>query len=481
MKKIYLLTISAFFNCAIINAQTAPVTKAPATKAPAAKTAVAKPAVAKAPAAPITKIYSMVIKGGHVIDPKNNIDGIMDIAIATAPAAAGGRGGGGGGRGGGGAGKIALIAKNIDGRLAREVIDAKGLYVTPGLIDIHSHNFWGTNGLQYGNGPNSLPPDGFTFRSGVTTIVDAGSPGWKDFQTYRFQTIQRSRTRVLVWLNIVGGGMRGEGRYESDTTDMNADSTAKVALANKDVIVGIKVAHYTRGDWIPVDRGEKAAVMANNIPLIIDFGGSGNVKPPLSLPELLLKRFRPGDIFTHCFAQLDYRDFIVDTVTNMVKPFVLEARKRGINFDVGYGGISFSYTQAVPAVQQGFYPTSISTDMHTGSMNAAMKDMLTCMSKFLAMGVPLKEVIAESTWNPAKEIRREELGNLSVGSDADIALIGMRIGKFGLFDYTGRKIETTKKLECEMTIRGGQIVYDLNGRAAHNVIKILPSAVASTK
>jgi dihydroorotase len=473
MKKIYLLFLAAFTFSVIVQAQTPP--KAPASKAPA-KTTVAKAPAAKTPAVPITKIYSIVIKGGHVIDPKNNIDEIMDIAIAGGAGAPGA--GGGGGRGAGGGNKIALVAKNIDPRLARQVIDAKGLYVTPGLIDIHSHNFWGTNlGFQYGDGPSSLPPDGFTFRSGVTTIVDAGSPGWKSFPKYRLQTIQRSQTRVLVWLNIVGGGMRGEGRYESDTTDMNADSTARVALENKDVIVGIKVAHYTRGDWIPVDRGEKAAVMANNIPLIIDFGGSQRVKP-LSIEELFMRRFRPGDIFTHCFAQLDYREFLVDTITNKIKPFVWEARKRGINFDVGYGGISFSYTQAVPAVQQGFYPTSISTDMHTGSMNAAMKDMITCMSKFLAMGIPLKEVIAESTWNPAKEIRREELGNLSVGSDADIALIGMRTGKFGLFDYTGRKIEATKKLECEMTLRAGRIVYDLNGRAANMIINPAVSMVA---
>jgi dihydroorotase len=202
--------------------------------------------------------------------------------------------------------------------------------------------------------------------------------------------------------------------------------------------------------------------MAGGIPAMIDFGGSN---PPLPIEELFLKHLRPGDIFTHCFGQLGSREYIVDIQTNKVKPFVLEARKRGIFFDVGYGGISFAYSQAIPAVKEGFFPNSISTDLHVGSMNDAMKDMLTCMNKFLAMGMPLNDVIQASTSNPAKEIKHEELGNLSVGSGADVAILNMVKGKFGLFDYTGYKVETDKKLQCEMTIRAGKIVYDLNGIA----------------
>jgi dihydroorotase len=178
-----------------------------------------------------------------------------------------------------------------------------------------------------------------------------------------------------------------------------------------------------------------------------------------------MKHLSPGDIFTHCFGQLATREYIVDLQTQKVKPFVWEARKRGIYFDVGYGGISFAYSQAIPAVKEGFYPNSISTDIHTGSMNNAMKDMLTTMSKFLAMGMDLKSVIRASTSNPAMEIKHEELGNLSVGADADVAVLNIREGKFGLFDYTGYKLETNKKLECELTIRAGKIVYDLNGIA----------------
>lgn len=386
--------------------------------------------------------YSIVIKGGHVIDPKNNIDGLMDIAVND--------------------GKIVELAKFIDPKLGAQVVNAKGLYVTPGLIDIHSHNYWGTQlTQQYMNGPSALPPDGFTFRNGVTTVVDAGSPGWQTFDDYKKQTIDRSQTRVLVFLNIVGQGMRG-GRFESDTANMNSISAAEVALANKNDIVGFKVAHYSRPDWIPVDRAVEAGRLAGNIPVMVDFGSA---TPNLSIEELFMKHFRPGDIFTHCFGQLTGREFIVDTLTKKIKPFVWEAQKRGIVFDVGYGGISFAYTQAIPAIKQGFYPNTISTDIHTGSYNAAMKDMLTTMSKFMAMGMDFKSVIKATTWNPAKSIKREELGNLSIGSDADIAIINIRQGKFGLFDYTGRKLETARKLECEMTVRAGRIVYDLNGRA----------------
>ena len=196
---------------------------------------------------------------------------------------------------------------------------------------------------------------------------------------------------------------------------------------------------------------------------MVDFGSA---RPALSLDTLFNQVFRPGDIFTHAYAELgESRESIVDTSTREVKPFVWEAQKRGIVFDVGYGGISLAYSQAIPAVKSGFLPQAISTDLHIGSMNGAMKDMLNCMSKFLAMGMDLPGVIRASTWQPAQIIKREELGSLSVGSEADIAILNLREGKFGLFDYTGAKLETDKKLECEMTIRAGRIVYDLNGIA----------------
>ena len=385
--------------------------------------------------------YSIVIKGGHVIDPKNNIDEVMDVAIDS--------------------GKIKMVAKNINAANALQVVDANGMYVTPGLIDIHTHDFWGTEpNHQYENGNLAIQPDGFTFRNGVTTIVDAGSSGWRTFPAFKAQTIDVSQTRVLAFLNIVGEGMRAG--YEQNENDMDPKMSAMVAREYKNIIVGFKLAHYEGYDWTPTDRAVQAGNLAGGIPVMIDFGGSN---PPLSIEELFLNHLRPGDIFTHCFAQINGREFIVDTATNKVKPFVLEARKKGIIFDVGYGGISFAYSQAIPAIKEGFYPNSISTDLHVGSMNAAMKGMLTTMSKFLAMGIDFKTLITESTWNPAKEINHEELGNLSVGSAADVAILSIREGKFGLFDYTGYKLETDKKLECQMTVRDGRIVYDLNGIA----------------
>lgn len=385
--------------------------------------------------------FSIVIKDGHVIDPKNNIDGVMDVAIAD--------------------GRIIQVAKNIDAKKAVQVVNAKGFYVTPGLIDIHSHNFFGTEpDHAYSNGTSALPPDGFTFRTGVTTVVDAGGSGWKNFSTFKKNVIDISQTRVLALLNIVGEGMRG-GPYEQNTNDMDSKMTAMVAKMYPGIVVGVKVAHYNGPEWTPVDRAVEAGKIAN-IPVMIDFGGNN---PPLSIEELFMKRLRPGDIFTHAFGQLESRESIVDTSTNKVKPFVFEAQKRGIIFDVGYGGISFAFSQAIPALKDGFYPNSISTDIHIGSMNNAMKDQTSVMSKFLAMGMKLQDVIRASTWNPATEIKRQDLGNLSVGAEADVAILNVRTGKFGMFDYKGYKIESDKKFECEMTIKGGKIVYDLNGIA----------------
>lgn len=376
--------------------------------------------------------YSIVIKGGHVIDPKNNINEIMDIAINGD--------------------KIVSVANNIDTSSATQIVNAAGLYVTPGLIDIHSHNF---HGIRAGD----PVPDGFTFRTGITTTVDAGSSGWKSFPRFKAETIDRSETRVLSWLNIVGEGYKG-GQFEQDNSDMDSKLTGEFAIKNKEYIVGIKTAHYSRPDWIAVDRAVGAATIAN-IPVMVDFGGT---VPAHSIEELFFKHLRPGDVFTHCFAELgDSRESIVDPKTKKIKPFIVEAQKRGIVFDVGFGGISFAYSQAIPALQQGFYPNSISTDMNKGATNGAMKNLLDVMSKFIAMGMDLPAVIKATTQNPAKEINREDLGTLSVGSIADVSVFNMREGKFGFWDYTGYKMDATKKLECELTVRAGKVVYNLNG------------------
>lgn len=392
--------------------------------------------------------YSVVIKEGHVIDPKNNINAVMDVAIQD--------------------GKIALVAKTIEAKQGKQVVNAKGKYVVPGLIDIHGHVFFGTEpDHAYGNGTSSIPPDGFTFRVGVTTIVDAGGAGWKSFPQFKQNVIDNSQTRVLSFLNIVGEGMRG-GVYEQNTNDMDSKMAAATAKRFKNYIVGFKVAHYNGPEWEPVDNAVKAGDAAGGLPVMIDFGGN---QPPLSIQELFFKHLRPGDIFTHAFAQLGSREAIVDVSNNMVKPFVWDAQKRGIVFDVGYGGISFSFSQAVPALKNKFFPNTISTDLHIGSMNGSMKDILSVMSKFHQMGMDLPSIIKATTWAPALAIKREELGHLSVGAGADVAVLSMRDGDFGFFDYTGHKIKGTKKLECDMTIRDGKIVYDLNGLAEPVVIR----------
>jgi len=387
--------------------------------------------------------YDIVIKGGHVIDPKNNIDAVMDVAIN--------------------AGKIMKLANGIDAKLATQVVDAKGMYVTPGLIDLHAHVFFGTEPDHYlSNGMVAVVPDGFTFRAGVTTVVDAGGAGWKSFPTFKKNIIDNSQTRVLSFLNIVGEGMRG-GAYEQNVNDMDAKLSSLVAKQYKDYVVGFKVAHFSGAEWTPVDRAVEAGKLAG-MPVMIDFGGS---TPPLSIEELYLKHLRPGDIYTHTYALLDgnVRETVVDTVTNKVKPFIWDAIKKGIVFDVGYGGASFNFTQAIPAIKQGFFPKTISTDLHTGSMNTSMKSQIDVMSKFLFMGMPLNEVIKASTWAPAQVIKHEELGNLSVGAIADVAVLNLREGNFGFYDKTGYKVEGKRKFECEMTIKDGKIVYDLNGIA----------------
>jgi len=355
-------------------------------------------------------------------------------------------------------GIIAEVSEEIDENRAKTTIDATGLYITPGLIDIHAHVFWGTEpGGSLNNSYSSLPPDGFTFRSGVTTIVDAGSAGWKNFKIFKEQTIDHSNTRVLAFLNIVGLGMKGVP-IEQNLGDMDAKLTALVARQYADAIVGIKLAHYSGPEWDPLIRTVQAGELAD-LPVMIDFGGH---IPELSLERLFIDELRPGDIFTHCFAQIEGRTSVVDE-QGKVRPFVWEAQKKGIVFDLGHGAGSFLFDQAIPAMDQGFMPNAISTDLHIASMNRGMKDMLNIMSKYLNMGMPLQEVVAISTWDPAQFIKHEELGHLTEGAVADIAVLSLHSGHFGFADTKGWKIQGTQKLECELTLREGKVVWDLNG------------------
>src|SRR5205809_2246918 len=378
--------------------------------------------------------YDLLLKGGHVIDPKNRITAVRDVAISN--------------------GKVAAIAAAINPAEAFKVVDVSGTYVTPGLVDIHVHVYAGTGERGSYAGDNSVYPDGFTLRSGVTTVADAGCAGWRNFEDFKQRIIDRSKTRVLALLNIVGNGMRG-GKFEQDLTDMEAKPTADMALRYKGVVVGVKTAHYAGPEWTPVERAVEAGTQAS-IPVMVDFGSN---RPERPMAELVTRKLRPGDIYTHAYSGL--RNELDES--GRVNPGMWAGRKRGVIFDVGHGGGSFAWRIAVPALKEGFLPDSISTDLHIGSMNSGMKDMLNVMDKFLAMGMSVKDVIARSTWNPAREIHHEELGNLSVGAPADVTVLRVETGKFGFVDMYGARLQGTRKLTCELTLRDGKVVYELSG------------------
>ena len=354
--------------------------------------------------------------------------------------------------------KIALVASNIAPARARQVVDATGLTVSPGLIDIHTHVFWGHEDDAYlSDGYSAVQPDSHSFRAGLTTFVDVGGAGWRNFGQFKEQVIDRSQTRVLSFINIVGSGMKG-GPVEENLADMDAKLTAMRIRQHPTLIVGVKVAHYTGQEWDPVTRAVAAGREAN-VPVMVDFG---RPNPPLSLEDLLTKHLRPGDIFTHMFAHVGGRYPIVDE-NGKVRPYVWAARKRGVLFDVGFGGGSFLFRQAVPAMQQGFHPDTIGTDLHTGSQNSGMKDILNTMSTILNMGMPLADVVKANTATVASAIKRADLGHLGVGAEADITVLGLRRGNFGFTDIAGGKLMGTQKLECELTVKAGRVVWDLNG------------------
>ncbi len=385
----------------------------------------------------LAQTYDLLIKNGHVIDPKNQIDSKMDVAIND--------------------GKIARIAANIPSSQAKKEIDATGLYVTPGLIDIHTHVFVGSKPATFADGFSSLSPDDFTFRSGVTTVVDAGTSGWRNFPVFKEQVIDQSKTRVLAFLNIAGSGMSGSPS-EEDVNDMDSRMTSLTVKKYPDIIVGVQIGHYAGNEWTPFERALEAGRLSNT-PLLVECH-----LPQLSLEDQL-SRMRPGDILTHAFEKVSERMPVTDD-QGKVRPFVLEAQKRGILFDVGHGGAGFWFSVAITAMKQGLLPNSFGTDLHRFSMNSGMKSMLNVMSKYLNMGMSIEDIILRATWYPAKSIKREDLGQLSEGAVADVAILSLQQGKFGFIDAGGNRLDGDRKLEAELTIRAGKVVYDLNGLAA---------------
>jgi dihydroorotase len=378
----------------------------------------------------------ILIKGGHVIDPKNKIDGIMDVAIAG--------------------GKILKVATEIPSDNAKKVIDAKGLYVTPGFIDIHTHVFVGTNS-GFADGFSCVSPDDITLKAGITTVVDAGTSGWRNFPVFKKQIIDRSTTRVLAFLNIAGSGMTGFPS-EEDVNDMDSRMTSLVIEQYPGIIVGVKIGHFRGSDWTPFDRALEAGRLSD-VPLLVE------CHLPLYPLEDILKRMRPGDIYTHTYCTAVDRACLLDENAK-VRSYVMEAKNKGVRFDVGHGGGMFHFNVAIPAFKQGLIPDSFGSDLHRFSMNSGMKNMLDIMSKFLNIGMDLQEVVNKATWSPAVSIKRDDLGTLSQGAVADVVILNVRKGSFGFIDTRGNRLDGDKKLEAEMTIREGKIVWDMNGLVA---------------
>lgn len=382
--------------------------------------------------------YDLLLRGGHVIDAANHIDAVMDVAIKD--------------------GHIARVAPNLKPADAIKTIDVHGMYVTPGLIDMHFHAYNGTGERGSYAGDLGILPDGFTFRSGVTTIVDAGSSGWRNFEDFKDRVIDRSKTRVLAMINIVGAGMRGS-HYENNLFDMDAQAAAKMAMRYPGLVVGIKTAHYAGPEWTPVEQAVVAGTIAN-IPVMVDFGTDWPQRP---IYDLLTQKLRPGDVYTHMYSGLRHEQ---DPVTLGPSKAFIEGRARGIYFDTGTGGGSFKWSLAVPMIKQGFKPDSISTDLHVDSMNSATKNILNVASKLMVIGLSLQEVVADMTAHPAHQIKRDDLGNLSVGSVADVAVLSIQKGRFGFTDMVNTRVDGSQKLVDELTIKDGRIVYDLNGLEA---------------
>jgi len=383
--------------------------------------------------------FDLLLRGGHVIDPKNGLSALRDIAV----------------RGG----KVVSVEDAIDAGRAVKAVDCRGLYVTPGLVDLHVHVFAGTNEVRSYAGDNSVYPDGYTFRSGVTTVVAAGCAGWRNFEAFRNTVISRARTRVLALANIVGHGMRG-GDFEQDLSDMQAGPTADLAKDHRDIIVGVKTAHYAGPEWDPYEEAVRAGSAAG-IPVMVDFGSNLAERP---IETLLTEKLRPGDIYTHCFSG-NRRELLPDGTPN---PGLFAGRERDVYFDVGHRGGSFKWSVASTCMEAGFPPDSISTDLHIGSMNAGMQDQVTTMSKFLALGQSLDEVVRQSTWNPARQIKREELGHLTPGAIADVAVLRLETGAFGFVDSFCARHSGTERLVCEMTFKDGLLAWDRNGRTRQN-------------
>jgi dihydroorotase len=382
----------------------------------------------------------LLLKGGHVIDPANGLDADLDVGIAG--------------------NVIARVGPNLPAGESTRVVDVSGYLVTPGIIDIHTHVYtFPPRAESYVEGMHA---DAHLPASGVTTTVDAGTAGWRDWLDFKERCIDRSKTRILAFLNIASGGMV-DRTTEQRVEEMDPGVAAAIAERYPDLIVGIKAAHYWTREpwdaahppWASVERAVEAGERCG-LPVMVDFWPRPPERP---YADLILKKLRPGDIHTHVFAQ----QFPILDEEGRVHADLRRARERGVIFDLGHGAGSFWFRNALPALRDGFPPDSISTDLHMGNINGPVASMIVTMSKYLSMGMPLQEVIVRSTVTPAREIGRPELGTLSAGAEADVAVLEHLHGTFGYADCGKAKLTGKEKLHCVMTLRAGEIIYDPSG------------------
>lgn len=371
--------------------------------------------------------FDLLLRGGRVIDPSQKLDAVSDVAFAG--------------------GKVAAIGSALKADAGTDVRDVSGLIVTPGLIDLHTHVYWGGTSL-------GIDAEEFCRTSGVTTSVDTGSAGPGNFAGFRKHVIEPSQVRILAYLHVSHAGIFGFSNRvmvgESEQLRlMDPITAAEVADANRDLIVGIKVrvGRLSSGDSgiVPLDIALEVADQVG-MPLMVHID-----HPPPSYEDVLA-RLRPGDVLTHAFRPFPNTP---TTAQGTVKRVVLEARERGVFFDIGHGKGSFAFKTARAMLANGFYPDTISSDIHALCIDGPAFDQVTTLSKFLCMGMPLAEVIAASTVNAAMALRRPELGSLRIGSVGDATLISIREGRFDYVDVVGEHLTGDRKVFSEGVVIGG--------------------------
>ena len=372
--------------------------------------------------------HSLILRGGRVIDPAQKIDGVMDVAFADR--------------------KVARVGPNLPADGATEIRDVSGMIVVPGLIDLHTHVYWGGTSL-------GIDAEDFCRRSGVTTAIDTGSAGPGNFMGFRKHVIERSEVRILAFLHVSFAGIYAFSPRvmvgESEEIRLMAPLDAvEVANANRDLIVGIKVRvglHASgRSGTVPLDIALEAAE-ESGLPLMCHID-----HPPPSYEEVV-GRLRPGDILTHAFRPFPNTPA---TAQGTVKRAVLDARARGVMFDIGHGKGSFAFKTARAMLANGFPPDTISSDVHLLCINGPAFDQVTTMSKFLCLGMPLGDVIAASTVNAATALRRPELGTLKPGSVGDATILSVRQGQFDYVDVVGEHMIGDRRILSEGVVIAGK-------------------------